>query len=142
MDGAGQVGVQLQLTLGLVEVVVGLRLLKRRLPVLIDHDERGQEDGFQRHEEREQLERVAVGAEEAGRTQNAKIATCTQTKSIERANVGSFGEVKLPVVGSPLELREHDRRMLCVVGRYNENGHDRSSVGESSSPASSFRPSL
>jgi hypothetical protein len=50
-----------------VEVVIGFRLLERRLPVLTDHDECGQEDRFQRHDERQELEGVAIGAEEAGR---------------------------------------------------------------------------
>src|SRR3954454_21793231 len=40
VDGSRDVGVGLEVLLLLDEVVIGLRLLDRRLPVLADHDER------------------------------------------------------------------------------------------------------
>jgi hypothetical protein len=47
VNRAGQVGIRLQLGLLFDEVVIGLGLLERRLPVLTDHDEGRQEDRFQ-----------------------------------------------------------------------------------------------
>ena len=42
------------------------RLLEHRLSVLADHDERRQEDRFQRDNERQELERVPICTEKAG----------------------------------------------------------------------------
>jgi len=48
----GQLGICLELQFLLGEVVIRLGLLELRLPVLADHDERGQEDRLQRHDQR------------------------------------------------------------------------------------------
>jgi hypothetical protein len=48
----GQLGVCLELQFLLGEVVIRLGPLELRLPVLADHDERGQEDRLQRHDQR------------------------------------------------------------------------------------------
>jgi hypothetical protein len=58
MDPPGQLGVRLELHLLLDKVVIGLGLLERGLSVLADHDERGQEDGLQRHDEGQLRSRV------------------------------------------------------------------------------------
>jgi uncharacterized membrane protein YhfC len=49
VDLAGQLRVGLELQFLFGEVMIRLGLLEGRLPVLADHDERGQEDRFQRH---------------------------------------------------------------------------------------------
>jgi len=48
----GQLGVCLELQFLLGEVVIRLGLLELRLPVLADHDERGQEGRLRRHDQR------------------------------------------------------------------------------------------
>src|SRR5712692_9601349 len=60
MDLPGQlrVGFELQFLLG--EIVIRLGLLECRLPVLADHDERGQEDRFQRHDQRQRRPRTLL----------------------------------------------------------------------------------
>src|SRR6266511_5085675 len=53
VDGPRDVGVRVELLLGRLEVMVRIGLLEHRLAVLADHHEGGQEDGFQRQDERE-----------------------------------------------------------------------------------------
>jgi len=85
IDFPGQlrVGFELQLLFG--EVMIGLGLLEGRLPVLADHDERGQEDRFQRHDlaarvspgERRIALRLAVVKELSGAELDELIAEAT-----------------------------------------------------------------
>src|SRR5215510_8907055 len=60
IDLAGQLRVGLELQLLLGEVVIGLGLLEGRLPVLANHDKRGQEDRFQRHDQRQRRPRLGL----------------------------------------------------------------------------------
>ncbi len=53
LDLAGQLRVGFEFQLLFVEVVVGLDLLECRLPVLADQDEGGEEDCFQRDDQRQ-----------------------------------------------------------------------------------------
>ena len=53
MDLPGQVGVGLEFQLLCDEIVIGLGLLEGGLPVLPDHDECGQEDRLQGHDQRQ-----------------------------------------------------------------------------------------
>jgi hypothetical protein len=53
VDLASELSIGLELQRLFREVVVGLGLLEFRLPVLADHDERRQEDRFERHDQRQ-----------------------------------------------------------------------------------------
>jgi hypothetical protein len=69
VDLAGQLCVGLELQFLLVEVVIRLGLLERRLPVLADHHERGQEDRFQRHDQRQRRPRAFLEKQHPDREQ-------------------------------------------------------------------------
>ena len=85
VDRACQLRVELQLLLLLLEVAVRFRLLERGLPVLTDHDERRQEDRLQRHDERQELERVPVSSEQPRRDPEREHRHCTQTNAMDPA---------------------------------------------------------
>src|SRR5262249_37305036 len=98
VNGASQVGGQLQLSLGLMEVVVGLRLLQRALAVLPDQDERRKEDRFQRNDQRQELKREGVDAEETRRDperEDRHVYPHEGHRARKRRDL--IGEVQLPV---------------------------------------------
>src|ERR1700733_7272553 len=70
VDLAGQVGVGLELQFLRVVVVIRLGLLDPRLPVLADHDERGQEDRLQRHDQRQHRPRLGLDEQHPDREQH------------------------------------------------------------------------
>jgi hypothetical protein len=74
VDLAGQFRVRLELQLPAPEVMIRFGLLECRLLVLPDHDKRGQEDRFQRHDQRER--RSQLGLDEQypdGEHHNVKV---------------------------------------------------------------------
>jgi len=67
VNGSSEIGVQLQVRLGGMKIVVGLCLLEGSLTVLSDHDECGEKDRLQRNEKGQKLEGVAIEPEKSGR---------------------------------------------------------------------------
>src|SRR6478609_10994464 len=60
VDFPSQLGVGLELEFLCLEVVIGLRLLERRLPILADHHEGRQEDRLQRDHQGQCRPRTAL----------------------------------------------------------------------------------
>src|SRR6266567_943488 len=94
VDGARDVGVRVELLLRRLEVMVRLVLLERRLAVLADHHEGGQEDGFQRHDERERRPGAGLDEQHPGR----------EPEDVEVHEVHRAGERRDLVCDMQLEL--------------------------------------
>src|SRR5260370_15937257 len=94
MDGPRDVGVRVELLLGRFEVMVRLVLLERRLAVLADHHEGGQEDGFQRNDERQRWPGAGLDEEHPGR----------EPEDVEVHEVHRAGERRDLVCDMQLEL--------------------------------------
>src|SRR6478752_4882581 len=112
VDGPRDVGVRVQLLLGRLEVMVRLGLLERRLAVLADHHERGQEDGFQRNDERERRPGAGFDEEHPGR----------EPENVEVHEVHRAGErrdlvrdMQLELLRTLLLLLEDERTQLMLL---------------------------
>jgi hypothetical protein len=116
---AGQRGVGLELLFLLDEVVVGLGLLERCRPILADHYEGGQEDRFQRDDERQLGPRIILQEDHPdGEDDGMDID--------ERHRTGeggdAVGQANLEVLVPSLNLLEHGR-VFWRAGPI-EDGHD------------------
>src|SRR5262249_15820746 len=120
----------------LMEVVIGLRLLQRGLAILPDQDEGRKEDRFERDHQRQELERVGVGAEETGHDPEREDRYVYPNEGHGAGKRSDLiGEVQLPVA-RPFPLLVHDHwRVLVIVRSVRrswfvqvdlEGGHDRS----------------
>jgi hypothetical protein len=99
-----------------VKVVISFRLYKRGLAVLTDHDERRQEDRLERYDERQELKRVAVGAEESRRDpEREDPAVHPHEGHRARESRDLVGQAQLPVLSPPLLQMQDDGRVLFVV---------------------------
>jgi len=76
VDLLGELGVDVQLTVLFVEVVVRLLLGVLALAVLTDHHERRQEDGFQRHDEGQGRPRALLATPRKSEFPGARRRTC------------------------------------------------------------------
>jgi len=120
---AGQRGVGLKLLFLLDEVVVGLGLLERCRPILADHYEGGQEDRFQRDDERQLGPRVLLQEDHPdGEDDGMDID--------ERHRTGeggdAVGQANLEVLVPGLNLLEHGR-VFCT-GRSSNQTTDKSTL--------------
>ena len=108
----------MQLLLLLQEVVVRLRLLERRLPVLPDEHERRQEYRCEGHHERQLRPRVALDGQHPAREQRR-----VEIEEVHRAGErrDRVGDAKL-VPAEPKALRY---RLLHVPARLVRNGRRR-----------------
>src|SRR2546423_10385578 len=104
MDLAGNRGVTFELQLSLLEIVIGLSLLKRRLPILPDHHEGRQEDSFQRHYESQLWPRILL-QENHPQCEYDGMNVHKIHRTGERSN--TVGQTNLEVLVLLLELLEH-----------------------------------
>jgi len=88
--------------------MIRLGLLERRLPVLSDHDERGQEDRFQRHDQRQRRPRLGLDEQHPDREQR-DVQVDEPHRPRERGDPISDPQLK---VGGPLRLLLQDDRVL------------------------------
>jgi AAA ATPase domain len=105
LAGQLRVGFELQFFFG--EVVVGLGLLEGRLPVLADHDKGGQEDRFQRDDQRQRRPRLGFDQQHPDREQRD-----VDVDEAHRPGEGGdpVGDPQLNVLG-PLFLLLQDNRV-------------------------------
>src|SRR6266511_3091069 len=114
VDLACQLGVQFELLLLLDEVVVGLRLLERRLSVLYDLHERRQEDRLEGHDEGELGPRALLEEEHPGAE-----ADCMEVNECHRPRERGDA-VRQPEMDVRMPLRVHpiDDRVMRFAGRH------------------------
>ena len=117
---AGQLGVALQLELLLDEVVIGLRLLEHGLPVLADHDERRQEDRFERHHQGELRPRVRLDEQHPGGERDRMDVDERHRAGEARDRVGGRGAARrrpAPFVGQRDRVGSRCRRCHKLADR-------------------------
>jgi hypothetical protein len=110
---AGQLRVGFELQLLFLEVVVGFGLLECRLPVLADHDKRGEEDRFQRDDQRQHRPWLGLDEEHPnGEEADVKV------NEVHRPREGgdSVGDPQLNVLAT-LRLLCQDNRVVAGFPR-------------------------
>src|SRR2546423_5748192 len=112
MDGPRDVGVRVELLLGRFEVMVRLGLLERRLAVLADHHEGGQEDRFQRNDERECRPGAGLDEQHPGR-ESEDVEVHEVHRAGERRDL--VRDMQLELLRPLLLLLEDERTVLMLL---------------------------